>query len=290
MKKTILVITLSSLLLSLGAGVLAKKGLPSPGITPDSIFYFIDTLGEKIGLLFAFGAEKKAEKALKYADEKLAEVIEMAEEEETDALKKANEKYQEYLDLAIKNAKKIKKKDAEDVLILICETTAGHQEVLSEVLEDVSEKSEDEIIEAIEAAKEAFEEAFEKLPEDEQEEWEEEIKRLENEEIEKVISAFFEYIINKEYDKAIAYIASKDGGLISEEDKQDFIERVERDPVAGCSIGQITDYELDDQLIAAGFTKVRVAEFTIIFEDGEEIEGGFGVGYISGEWKILLDF
>jgi len=293
MRKTILVITLLSLLLPLGTGVLAKKGLPSPGITPDSIFYFIDTIGEKIGLFFAFGAEKKIAKALKYADEKLAEAIEMAEEKETEALKKANKKYQEYLDLANQEAKKLEKKDAEELLDLIIEKTIEHQEALSEVLEEVSEKTKEEIEEAIEAAKEGFEKAFEELPEEEQEEWGEAIEGLENKEIERVVSAFFEYIIKKEYDKALVHVITTDGGSLSEKDKQDFIKEIEKKPVVDFSISKITDYELDEMgkdLTAAGFTKFKIVEFTIIFEAGiEEIKGGFGVGYISGGWKILLD-
>ncbi len=289
MRKTILVITLLSLLLSLGAGVLAKKGLPSPGITPDSIFYFIDTIGEKIGLFFAFSAEKKAVKALKYADEKLAEIIEMAEQEETEALEKANEKYQEYLDLANEKAEKLKKKDAEELFGLIVEKTLEHQEVLSEVLEEASEEIKKEIEEVIEATKEGFEEAFETLPEDEQKEWGEEVERLENEEIERVVSAFFEYIIDGDYDNAFAYIIKGDGSLLSEKDKQDFIKEIEKKPVIDYSIGQITDYELNEYLAEAGFTKIKVVEFIVIFEQGyEEIKGGSGVGYFSGQWKLML--
>ena len=48
--------------------------LPNPGITPDSPFYFADIWGERIGLFFAFGEDAKVEKALGYAEERLAEV------------------------------------------------------------------------------------------------------------------------------------------------------------------------------------------------------------------------
>ena len=37
--------------------------LPSPGITPDSPFYFLDLWGERVGLFLAFGSEAKAERA-----------------------------------------------------------------------------------------------------------------------------------------------------------------------------------------------------------------------------------
>ncbi len=52
----------------------AELQLPNPGITPDSPFYFADIWGERIGLFFAFGPEAKVQKALGYAEERLAEV------------------------------------------------------------------------------------------------------------------------------------------------------------------------------------------------------------------------
>ncbi len=86
-----------------GAVVFAQGAdLPSPGLTPDSPFYFLDTLGEKIGMFFAFSAEKKAEKAMQYAGEKLMEVKAMAEKNKIDALNKSGQKYQEYLILFFK--------------------------------------------------------------------------------------------------------------------------------------------------------------------------------------------
>jgi nucleoside-specific outer membrane channel protein Tsx len=45
----------------------------SPGVKPGSFFYFFDTTFENIGLFFTFNPEKKAKKALEYADERLAE-------------------------------------------------------------------------------------------------------------------------------------------------------------------------------------------------------------------------
>ena len=75
MRKLTLIIILLLFLFSSAAGIFAQEAeLPPPGLTPDSPFYFLDTLGEKIGMFFTFGTEKKAEKALKYADEKIAEV------------------------------------------------------------------------------------------------------------------------------------------------------------------------------------------------------------------------
>src|SRR3989338_8291042 len=41
---------------------------------PGTFFYLVDTTFEKVGLFFTFNAEKKARKALGYADKRLAEL------------------------------------------------------------------------------------------------------------------------------------------------------------------------------------------------------------------------
>ncbi|MDI6903845.1 MAG: DUF5667 domain-containing protein [Methanocellales archaeon] len=98
-----------------GGVVFAQEAeLPNPGLTPDSPFYFLDTLGEKIVMFFTFGAEKKAERAFKIAEEKLAEVTAMAQKGKAEALEKASKKYEEYLGIA-----KEKGKDIERLVVLI---------------------------------------------------------------------------------------------------------------------------------------------------------------------------
>lgn len=147
-----------------GTVVLAQETeLPNPGLTPDSPLYFLDTLGEKIGMFFTFGAERKAEKAMKYAEEKLAEVRAMAEENKPEAVEKANQKYQEFLDLANKKTKEAKEKgkDVERLVTLISEKTLNHQEVLLEVFEKIPEQARSGIKKAIEVSKKGFETAIE---------------------------------------------------------------------------------------------------------------------------------
>lgn len=148
--------------LTINFGVLAQDtDLPSPGITPDSPFHFFDTLGEKIGMLFAFRTEKKAEKALRYAEEKLAEAKAMAEKNKIQALEKAIQKYQEFLGLANTKTKEAKEKgkDVEGLVSLIVEKTLKHQEVLLEVFEKVPEEAKTAIQKAIEVSRRGSEEA-----------------------------------------------------------------------------------------------------------------------------------
>jgi len=160
MRKAILSIFI--LFLFFGSGVFAQTELSNPGLTPDSPFYFLDTLGEKIGMFFAFGSEKKAEKALKIAEEKLAEVKAMAEKNKTKALEKANQRYQEFLNLANSKTQKAKEKgkDVERLVTLISEKTLKHQEVLSEILEKIPEQAKSGIEKAIEVSKKGFEEVI----------------------------------------------------------------------------------------------------------------------------------
>jgi len=74
-----------------------EEELPSPGITPDSPFYFADIWGKKIGLFFAFGTEAKTNKALEYAEERLAEAQVMAAKNRSKAVRVAASGYEEYM-------------------------------------------------------------------------------------------------------------------------------------------------------------------------------------------------
>lgn len=62
-------------LFSLGTGVVAQEiGLPNPGLTPESPFYFFDKLGEALHEFFTFNPEAKAHLQLAFAAERIAEI------------------------------------------------------------------------------------------------------------------------------------------------------------------------------------------------------------------------
>jgi hypothetical protein len=115
MKQRLLRITLVSCLLitSLlwGGAVYAQdEELPDPGLTPDSPFYFLDTWGKNISLFFTFGDEAKAEKALRYAEERLSEAQAMADKNKIREMTRATNDYDgfmamvnERLEAAVKN-------------------------------------------------------------------------------------------------------------------------------------------------------------------------------------------
>lgn len=179
MRKLILSLIIFSLLF--GAMSFAQEtDLPNPGLAPDGPFYFLDTLGEKIVMFFTFGAEKKAEKALEFAEEKLAEAKAMAEKNKTKAAEKANQKYQKFLGIANQKTQEAKEKgkDIEELAILITEKTLKHQEILAEVFEKVPEEAKEVIQKAIEVSIKGSEEAVQAVTGEKKEELWQKIKTI----------------------------------------------------------------------------------------------------------------
>ncbi len=70
------------------------------GITPDSIFYGLDRAMERISLALTFNKAKKAEKGLKYANERLMEVKQMIEENKLEHAEKAQEEHGKTMEAA----------------------------------------------------------------------------------------------------------------------------------------------------------------------------------------------
>jgi len=70
------------------------------GITPDSPFYGIDVAMDNIGLMFTFNNEKKAEKKLQIADERLKEAEMMAATNNIEAMEKARLNHEKMLQSA----------------------------------------------------------------------------------------------------------------------------------------------------------------------------------------------
>ncbi|MFC2002107.1 DUF5667 domain-containing protein [Chloroflexota bacterium] len=108
--------------------------LPDPGITPDSPFYFVDNWGKKIEMLFTFGAEAKALKAIEYAEERLAEARIMAIKNRAEGIKQATGGYREYV--AIVNEKSdeaIQQGISGDITEIVATATSKHLSILDTV-------------------------------------------------------------------------------------------------------------------------------------------------------------
>ncbi len=90
------IVLVISLLLG-GTAYAQDEELPDPGITPDSPFYFLDNLGKKLGLIFAFDDEAKVKKALEYAEERLAEAQAMALKNKLEEMTQAAGEYEQFM-------------------------------------------------------------------------------------------------------------------------------------------------------------------------------------------------
>src|SRR3989344_7965866 len=104
-KLTILSILFISLAFIVPAPALAQA---DTGPTPGSFWYGITTSFENVTLFFTLNFEKKAEKALGYAERRLAQAKAAAESENSKAVETALADYETKINLATESSKKIK--------------------------------------------------------------------------------------------------------------------------------------------------------------------------------------
>ena len=130
----------------------------SAGTTPSSFFYFFDTTFEKMNLFFTFDSEKRAEKALEYADERLAEIREIAKDNKPEEVEEAMTDYESKISTARDSAKNLDTEKAAALLNTISEKTELHQKTLSDILVEVPEAAREFILKAIERSKQGQEE------------------------------------------------------------------------------------------------------------------------------------
>ena len=164
MKAISLIITLL-FLSSLGTGVLSQETeLPDPGLTPDSPFYFLETIAEAIGTFFTFGDLKKAERHAALAAERLSEARAVVEKGKPEFAEKTLERYEMQLEKSMAMAEKAmtKEKDAEKAMEIVAKagkTTSRHLEVLAEVYEKVPEEAKPAVENAMKASVKEHEKA-----------------------------------------------------------------------------------------------------------------------------------
>jgi len=145
---------------------LSVSAAQNAGIKPGSFFYGFVTTFEKVNLFFTFNPEKKAEKALKYAEKRLAEAEEVAGDKNSDAVKTAISGYEKNIAIASEASKKVKDETkAETLLNLIADNASKHQEILSDVLSKVPDEAKEAITKALEASRKGQEEAMQKIAE-----------------------------------------------------------------------------------------------------------------------------
>lgn len=150
-------------------GVSAQEAeLPDPGLTPDSPFYFLETITEAIGTFFTFGDLKKAERYTVLAAERLAEAKAVVEKGKPELAEKILERYENQLNKSMSRAEKamVKDKDAEkiaEVVFKVGKATSVHLEILAEVYGKVPEQAKSAIENAMKASVKGHEKAVEVL-------------------------------------------------------------------------------------------------------------------------------
>jgi hypothetical protein len=123
------------------------------GIGPNSFFYFFDTTFEKINLFFTFNSEKKAQKAVSYVEERIAEIEELDFEKKPNVASKAIKQYKKDISLVADKALSVNDNEKrEKLLTIISENTKKHQEILVEVYNKVPDDAKEAIKTAIEAS------------------------------------------------------------------------------------------------------------------------------------------
>ena len=167
--KVISILIISVFLFSLGTGILAQNTeLPDPGLTPDSPFYFLETIAERIVTFFTFGDLKKAERYAALAAERLAEAQAVVEKGKPEFAEKTLQRYEKQLNNSIARAKRAEAKGKStekviEVLTRVSKATSKHLEVLAEVYEKVPEQAKPAIENAMKASVKGHEKAVEVL-------------------------------------------------------------------------------------------------------------------------------
>jgi len=144
---------ITSLLLGGTAYAQEEEELPDPGITPDSPFYFLDNWGKQIGLLLAFGPEAKAQKALEYAEERLAEANAMALKNRIRETERAADSYNGFLAMVRERAEEAKQQGVpENISEKLALATSKHLAVLDRIKDNAPEQAKESIVRARESS------------------------------------------------------------------------------------------------------------------------------------------
>ncbi|MFC1908754.1 DUF5667 domain-containing protein [Chloroflexota bacterium] len=129
------------------------EGLPDPGITPDSPFYFLDTLGKNIGLFFTFGSEAKVRKAIEYAEERLAEAQAMAKKGRAKEVQRVALDYDRFMAIVAEKAGEVTQPEISDnISERVALASSKHLTILDRVRDVVPEQAKEAVNRAREAS------------------------------------------------------------------------------------------------------------------------------------------
>jgi hypothetical protein len=149
LRATLIVCLLATSLLTAIPAYAQDEELPDPGLTPDSPFYFFDTLGKEIGMFFTFGPEAKARKALEYAEERLAEARAMASANLTRETARAAGDYDSFMAMVAARVEEARRQGAsENITERVATATSNHLHILENLSDRVPEGAREAITRA----------------------------------------------------------------------------------------------------------------------------------------------
>ena len=156
---------LLGLFLSGGAALAQDQPpLPAPGILPDSPWYLFDKLGKDIGMFFAFGDQAKAEKALHYAGERLAEALAMKEKNKEKLMAQAAGEYDNYMQNVQDRLRNLApKSDSDNISVQVALATGRHLIVLDNLSDNLTGQAATAIAHAREVSVNGQEQALQAL-------------------------------------------------------------------------------------------------------------------------------
>ncbi len=114
--------------------------LPNPGITPDSPLYFFDELAEQIALRFTFREEARVQKALQYAEERLAEMNCMMARNNVRATIRALSGYNDRINAAVE-AVETSGNQGNRIRAMVALAMAKHTVIFDDVVGEIPEEA-----------------------------------------------------------------------------------------------------------------------------------------------------
>lgn len=247
---------LAVFLFSVGVGpALAEAGKPEPnvqveaGVTPDSPFYFLDLLAEKVKLFFTTDPKELAETYARLALERMAEAQEMTEAEKTQYLEKLVDEYA----TAIQNAREALEKalaagaQVKEVAALLdqAENVAALKVVLEKVPGEGKERIKLRLLENVaagEVLKVKLAKAGVEVEEEKQQQQEEALEAILGE----FVSSFVQ-VVNDARQEVHEAVVAKEKELKGDEKAREELRKIEKD-----FRGSLREIEKD--------TKIRLVE------------------------------
>jgi hypothetical protein len=126
----------------------------NPGILPDSPFYGLKMLGEKLQLMFTFNEKAKIRVKMRHAERRLVEAEQMTLRNKTQIVERLMARYQEHVEEAEQHRERLRLRNItiDDVDEWMNRTTSKHIAVLQRVMQNAPEQAQSGLQNALQNA------------------------------------------------------------------------------------------------------------------------------------------